>query len=161
MNKCIFCAIVDRTAPSVTVYETDEVLAFLDIRPIARGHVLVIPKDHSTDLDSMDPDLGREVFAAGHRIARGLRRSDLRADGANLVLNDGKAAFQTVFHTHLHVVPRWRGDKLRFAFGFVTRRPRKPEESAAAIRSGLERLATAEARDAEEASEAQEAGETR
>lgn len=144
VNNCVFCAIAAGEAPSTTVLDTEDVVAFLDIRPIARGHVLVIPKQHSTDLDSMEPALGSAVFAAGQRISRALRRSDLRSDGANLVVNDGKAAFQTVFHTHLHVVPRWTGDKLRFARGFVTRRLQEPEHTAAAIREGLARLAAEE-----------------
>ncbi|MDJ0395751.1 HIT family protein [Rhodococcus sp. G-MC3] len=144
MNSCVFCAIVAGTAPSTTVLDTDEVLAFLDIRPIARGHVLVIPKTHSADLDAMEPALGGAVFEAGQRISRALRRSDLKADGAHLIVNDGRAAFQTVFHTHLHVVPRWTGDKLRLAAGFVTRRSRDPQETAAAIRVGLERSRTEE-----------------
>lgn len=145
VNTCVFCAIAVGEAPSTTVLDTEDVVAFLDIRPIARGHVLVIPKQHSTDLDSLEPSLGGAVFAAGQRISRAVRRSDLRSDGANLVLNDGKAAFQTVFHTHLHVVPRWNGDKLRFARGFVTRRLRAPEATAAAIREGLTRLAEEDA----------------
>lgn len=145
VTNCVFCDIAHGDAPSTTVLDTEDVLAFLDIRPISRGHVLVIPKRHSTDLDTLEPALGGAVFAAGQRISRAIRRSDLRSDGANLVVNDGKAAFQTVFHTHLHVVPRWTGDKLRFARGFVTRRLRAPEETAAAIRDGLVRLATEDA----------------
>lgn len=144
VTTCVFCDIANGEAPSTTVLDTDEVLAFLDIRPISRGHVLVIPKRHSTDLDSLEPALGGSVFAAGQRISRAIRRSDLRSDGANLVVNDGRAAFQTVFHTHLHVVPRWNGDKLRFARGFVTRRLREPEKTASAIKVGLERLAREE-----------------
>lgn len=144
VSNCVFCAIVAGSAPSTTVYETDEVVAFLDIRPIARGHVLVIPKTHFADLDTLPPSLATAMFTAGQRISRAMRRSDLRADGANLVVNDGKAAFQTVFHTHLHVVPRKTGDKVRFAAGFVTRRLRQPEQTAAAIRHGLARLADEE-----------------
>ncbi|RRQ25192.1 HIT family protein [Rhodococcus sp. Eu-32] len=140
VDNCVFCCIVSGDAPATRVLETDSVLAFLDIRPIARGHVLVVPKTHASDLDDLEPSLGASVFAAGQQLSRAMRRSDLRADGANLVVNDGKAAFQTVFHTHLHVVPRWTGDKLRFATGFVTRRSRRPEETADAIRTGLRRL---------------------
>ncbi len=114
-------------------------MAFLDIRPVARGHLLVIPKAHAADLDTLEPALASEVFAAGQRLSRALRRSDLKADGSNLVVNDGKAAFQTVFHSHLHVVPRWTGDRLRFATGFLTRRLRDPESTAAAIEVGLAR----------------------
>lgn len=119
-------------------------MAFLDIRPITRGHTLIIPKWHATDLDDLNPALGAQLFAFGHRLAKSMRRSDLGADGANLVLNDGKAAFQTVHHVHLHVVPRQKGDTFTFAKGFVTRRPHNRETTAAAIRAGLDRLAAEE-----------------
>lgn len=132
------------TAPATKIFEDDILLAFLDIRPITRGHTLIIPKWHATDLDDLNPALGAQLFAFGHRLAKAVRRSDLGADGANLVLNDGKAAFQTVHHVHLHVVPRQQGDTLTFAKGFVLRRPHDREATAAAIRSGLDRLAAEE-----------------
>ncbi|NNH70304.1 HIT family protein [Nocardia uniformis] len=144
MSGCIFCRVVAGTAPSTKVYEDDVLLAFLDIRPITRGHTLVIPKTHATDLNDLEPALGARLFAFGHRLAKAVRRGDLAADGANLVINDGKAAFQTVDHVHLHVVPRRSGDKLAFARGLVMRRPYDRESAAAAIRSGLDRLAEEE-----------------
>ncbi|WP_067702071.1 HIT family protein [Nocardia jejuensis] len=144
MSGCIFCEIVAGAAPATKVFEDDIVMAFLDIRPITRGHTLVIPKRHATNLDDLNPALGAQLFAFGHRLAKAVRRSDLGADGANLVLNDGKAAFQTVHHVHLHVVPRQHGDILTFAKGFVLRRPHDRETTAAAIRSGLDRLAAEE-----------------
>ncbi|TSD93939.1 HIT family protein [Skermania sp. ID1734] len=140
MSACVFCEIVAGNAPADRVYEDDEILAFLDIRPITRGHTLVIPKHHAPELDDLDAELGTRLFRVGHRLALAVRRSDLRADGANLAINDGKAAFQTVAHTHLHVVPRRHGDKLRFAGGLILRRSTEPEATAAAIRAGLERL---------------------
>ncbi|MGA9872274.1 MAG: HIT domain-containing protein [Rhodococcus sp. (in: high G+C Gram-positive bacteria)] len=146
MTPCIFCAIVAAEAPSTVVLDTEDVLAFLDIRPVTTGHVLVIPKQHFSDLDSMPPAAAAAVFAAGQRISKAMRRSDLRADGVNLVVNDGKSAFQTVFHSHLHVVPRRTGDKLRFVAGFVTRRLRDAEGTATSIRAGLDRLAHEESR---------------
>jgi histidine triad (HIT) family protein len=140
MADCIFCTIVKGDAPSTKVYEDDDVLAFLDIRPVTRGHVLVIPKTHATELKDLDPDLGTKVFRVGHSLAMAVRQSDLKADGANLVINDGKSAFQTVGHVHLHVIPRQSGDKLRFVGGLVLRRSNDPKGTAAAIRAGLERL---------------------
>ncbi len=140
MTECVFCGIIEGDLPAMIVFETEDVVAFLDTRPIARGQIVVVPKVHAADLDSLEPALGAALFAAGHRLSRALRRSDLSTDGANLVVNDGRAAFQTVFHTHLHVVPRWTGDTLRFARGFVCRRLRKPEEAAEAIREGIVRL---------------------
>jgi histidine triad (HIT) family protein len=140
MRECIFCMIVRGKAPATMLYEDDDIMAFLDIRPITRGHALVIPKVHAAELEDLDPDLGARVFRVGHQLAMSLRRSDLGSDGANLVMNDGKSAFQTVAHVHLHVVPRQSGDKLRFASGLVLRRSKDPEATAAAIRAGMDRL---------------------
>lgn len=144
MSPCVFCAIVGGTAPGTRVYEDDTVVAFLDIRPIARGHTLVVPRKHAERLEDLDPDDGAAMFRAGHRIARAMARSDLATDGTNLVLNDGRAAFQTVFHPHLHVLPRWKGDRVRMGIGLVRRRPHDPESTAAMIRAGLEHLTSEE-----------------
>jgi histidine triad (HIT) family protein len=140
MTDCIFCRIVAGESPATTVFEDDDVIGFLDIRPITRGHTLIVPKRHATNLEDLDPDLGLRIFAAGHRLAQALRRSDLGADGAHLLINDGAAAFQTVHHVHLHVIPRSHGDRLAFARGFLLRRPHHPESTAAALRAGLDRF---------------------
>lgn len=145
MTDCVFCRIVAGEAPATKVYEDDSLCAFLDIRPIARGHTLVIPKQHATELEDLDAELGAHVFRAGHRLALAVRRSPLAADGANLVLNDGTAAFQTVPHVHLHVIPRSHGDKLRFAAGFLLRRPHDARSTAAAIKAGIAALDNDEA----------------
>lgn len=142
MNDCVFCLIVAGSAPATKIYEDDALCAFLDIRPITRGHTLIVPKRHADRLDDLDPDLGAEMFRFGHRLARALRRSGLASDGANLVVNDGTAAFQTVDHVHLHVVPRKHGDKLTFIKGLLLRSPHDPESTAAAIRAGLTALDT-------------------
>ncbi|MGQ4597442.1 HIT domain-containing protein [Nocardia sp. R6R-6] len=137
MNDCVFCRIAAGEAPAAKVYEDDTLCAFLDIRPIARGHTLVIPKRHAAELAELDAELGAQLFRAGHRLALAIRRSSLAADGANLVLNDGAAANQTVPHVHLHVVPRQHRDMLRLAKGFLLRRPHDPVSTAAAIREGI------------------------
>ncbi|MEU8897098.1 HIT domain-containing protein [Nocardia sp. NPDC048505] len=144
MDHCVFCRIVAGTAPATKVYEDDTLCAFLDIRPIARGHTLIIPKAHAADLADLDADTGARLFRTGHRLALAVRRGPLAADGANLVLNDGKAAFQTVAHVHLHVVPRHTGDKLSFAKGLLLRRPHDTESTAAALRAGLAALPAAD-----------------
>lgn len=137
MSECVFCRIVAGTAPAHRIYEDDTVCAFLDIRPITRGHTLVIPKGHATDLSELDAETGAELFRIGHRIARAVQGPAFGADGANLLINDGKAAFQTVGHVHLHVLPRKHGDIVRFASGLVLRRSREPDRVAAEIRTGL------------------------
>ncbi|GAA5068092.1 HIT family protein [Nocardia callitridis] len=137
MNDCAFCRIVADEAPATKVYEDDHLCAFLDIRPITRGHTLVIPKRHAARLSDLDAELGARVFRLGHRLAAAVQHGGLAADGANLLINDGAAAFQTVDHVHLHVIPRKHGDKLRFVKGLVLRRPHDPESTAAAIRAGI------------------------
>ncbi|WP_216901368.1 HIT family protein [Nocardia alni] len=148
MSSCIFCGIASGIAPATKIHDDEVLCAFLDIRPITRGHTLVIPKRHATNLDDLDSELGSELFGLGHRLAKALRRSDLGADGANLILNDGESAFQTVHHVHLHVVPRHSGDIRSFATGMLFRgrvgKQPDPRTTAAAIRGGLDRLAAEE-----------------
>jgi histidine triad (HIT) family protein len=134
---CVFCAIVAGDAPAITIYEDDGYLAILDIRPIVRGHVLVIPKVHTVDLTDTPPDTIADMMRIGQRVARAARASDLHADGNNIVVNDGKAAFQSVFHIHLHVAPRKSGDKLSFAKGLVVRRDPDREATATILRDAL------------------------
>src|SRR4051812_10059714 len=120
--SCVFCAVVAGDAPAVRVYEDDDYLAILDIRPIVRGHTLVIPKKHTVDLTDTPPSTLAGLVRVGQLIGQAARASELKADGNNIAINDGKAAFQSVFHIHLHVAPRHSGDKLTFAKGLVVRR---------------------------------------
>ncbi|WP_041450830.1 HIT family protein [Hoyosella subflava] len=110
MRACIFCDIVAGRAEASRVYEDDKVLAFMDIRPMTRGHLLVIPKTHATNLAELDPELAGPIFATAQRLAAAVRRSPLQPEGVNLFLADGAAAGQEVFHVHLHVLPRLVGD---------------------------------------------------
>lgn len=143
MGSCVFCAILDGSAPSRQVYSDDDVVGFLDIRPVTRGHTLLIPRTHASNMGELDPELAGKVFIAGQRLCAAMRASELAADGVNLLVNDGRAAMQTVFHTHLHVVPRHTGDKLSFAKGLVVRRDPNPDETAEIIRAGVAALESA------------------
>lgn len=134
---CVFCEIVAGTAPAIRVYEDDDFLAILDIRPFTRGHTLVIPKQHYVDLTDTPPDALAGMAAVGQRIARAARASSLAATGTNFAINDGKSAFQTVFHIHLHVVPRRDGDKASFVKGMVLRRDPDREASGRMLRDAL------------------------
>ena len=89
----------------------------MDIRPVNPGHVLVIPSSHAAFLAELDPESGADLFRVGQRVAAALRRSDLGCEGVNLLLADGEAAGQEIFHVHLHVIPRHRGDGSGFKFG--------------------------------------------
>ena len=88
----------------------------MDIFPVNPGHVLVIPTSHSAFLAELDPEAGAELFRVAQRVAAALRRSDPRCEGVNLFLADGEAAGQEIFHVHLHVIPRQRGDGSGFRF---------------------------------------------
>ena len=135
--RCVFCAIVAGTAPAVRVYEDDVYLAVLDIRPFTRGHTLVIPKQHSVDLTDTAAPVLAGLLTVGQRIARATRASGLAATGNNVAINDGKSAFQSVFHIHLHVVPRHDGDKLSFAKGMLMRRDPDRESTGRILRDAL------------------------
>ncbi len=135
--SCVFCAVVAGVAPAIRVYEDDEYLAILDIRPIVRGHTLVIPKVHCVDLTDTPPSTVADMVGIGQRIGLAARASELKADGTNIVINDGKAAFQSVFHIHLHVAPRRNGDKLSFAKGLVVRRDPDREQTGRILRDAL------------------------
>jgi len=135
--SCVFCAIVAGEAPAIRIYEDDDYLAILDIRPIVRGHTLVIPKKHTVDLTDTPADTIADLVRIGQRIAQAARASELKADGNNIAINDGKAAFQSVFHIHLHVAPRKSGDKLSFAKGLVVRRDPEREETGRILREAL------------------------
>ena len=134
---CVFCAIADETAPAVRIHEDDEYLAILDIRPFTRGHTLVIPKRHSVDLTDTPAATLAGMLALGQRIARATRASGLAATGNNVAINDGKSAMQSVFHIHLHVIPRRDGDKMSFAKGMLLRRDPDREGTGAILREAL------------------------
>lgn len=138
--SCVFCEVVAGTAPAIRIYEDDEYLGILDIRPFTRGHTLVIPKRHSVDLTDTPPATLAGMAAVGQRIARAARNSRLAATGTNFAINDGKSAFQTVFHIHLHVVPRHDGDKFAFVRGMVLRRDPDREATGQILREALIRL---------------------
>lgn len=112
MEDCIFCKIISGKIPAAKVYEDDNVLCFLDIMPANKGHTLIIPKKHyETLLDIPEEDLGY-LLVASKKIARALS-SSVGNGSYNIVMNNGKLAGQIVPHAHVHVIPRFKGDRLR------------------------------------------------
>jgi histidine triad (HIT) family protein len=119
-EDCVFCKIVAGEIPSERVDEDEHTVAFMDLNPWTRGHALVVPRKHSTDLlEIEEEDLGRTVVAAKRLAARMKER--LGADGVNLLNACGSAAWQSVFHFHIHVIPRWSDDPLQL--------PTRPQEA--------------------------------
>lgn len=114
------------------VYQDEHVAAFMDIRPVNPGHVLVIPRVHAPHLADLPPGIGGQLFETGMRVAAAIRRSGVRAEGINLFLADGEAAMQEVFHAHLHIIPRYAGDGfgLTFADHYFQPTPRADLETA-------------------------------
>lgn len=138
-SKCIFCRIAAGEAEASFVLRHDDILAFLDVAPLVPGHTLVVPRPHHAGLADLPDALGGRMMAAGRRVAMGMQRALARCEGVNFFLADGAAAGQTVFHCHLHVIPRRPGD------GFGVRRPSLAapsrvhlEEQAARLRAACE-----------------------
>ena len=109
MENCIFCKIVKGDLPAVKIYEDDLVLAFLDIAPINKGHILVIPKEHHVSSSSISEEVAGRMMKIGSRIGVACRRV-FEMEGFNLHLADGTCAGQIVMHAHLHVIPRGQED---------------------------------------------------
>jgi histidine triad (HIT) family protein len=109
---CIFCLIVAGEAPSRRVFEDSTTLAFMDKNPATRGHALVIPKAHAIDIHDVPPETWADMARTAQRVAHAARTA-LGCAGVNLVQSSGRAAFQSVFHIHIHVVPRYPEDPLR------------------------------------------------
>ena len=114
--ECIFCKIIGKEIPASIVYEDDTVSAYMDIQPLNSGHVLVIPKKHGAYLADLDPEAGSQMFITARKIAEALRKTEIKCEGINLFLADGEVAGQEVFHSHLHVIPRFKGDGFGFKF---------------------------------------------
>jgi histidine triad (HIT) family protein len=125
---CIFCKIVAGELPATVVDEDERTIAFMDINPATRGHALVIPRVHSTDLLTVDRDDLLAVAIAAQRLA-GRAKERLGADGVNLLNSCGAVAWQSVFHFHVHVIPRYLDDPLRLPW---LPAPGDPQEIAAA-----------------------------
>jgi diadenosine tetraphosphate (Ap4A) HIT family hydrolase len=109
-QDCIFCAIVAEQSEASFVYQDATVVAFMDLNPVTPGHLLVVPREHAVGLEDLDGPTSAQVWSVGHQMARALRRSSMRCDGINVLVCDGEVAFQTVFHFHLHVIPRYAED---------------------------------------------------
>ena len=109
---CLFCQIVAGQLPSERIDEDERTVAFMDINPATRGHALVVPRRHAANLLEIDSQDLAATMTAAQRLARRVKER-LGADGVNLLNATGSAAWQTVFHFHVHVIPRYEGDPMR------------------------------------------------
>lgn len=117
MQDCILCKIIKGKATASIVYRDNLCIAFMDIKPINPGHLLVIPRKHATYVEDMDNETGERIFTVANNLAKKLKTISIKFEGFNLFLANGIAAGQEVFHVHLHVIPRYKGDGFGFQFG--------------------------------------------
>ena len=110
MDDCIFCKIIRNEIPSTTIYEDDDIKAFFDISQVTPGHTLVVPKKHVKDIFAYDEDLAERVFKKVPMIARAIKESNPDIIGMNICQNNGEIAYQSVMHSHIHLVPRYSKD---------------------------------------------------
>ena len=111
--QCIFCDIVQKTAKAEILFEDEKIISFLDINPFNVGHSLVIPKTHYDNFLDVPSDLFGEIFSVVQQLTKGVVNG-LQADGYNILSNNGRAAGQSVFHCHFHIIPRFKTDGYKF-----------------------------------------------
>lgn len=109
MDECLFCQIIEGELPSHTVYESDEVIAFLDVNPLAAGHTLVVPTEHHERLQDCPTSSGTALWSAVHELLPAIEAA-MGADATTVGVNNGRAAGQEIPHAHVHIVPRTEGD---------------------------------------------------
>jgi len=137
-DECIFCDIVAGEHRASIVHEDETAVAFMDRYPVVRGHLLVVPRVHAVGFEDLDRDVGAHLWSVGHDLARTLRRSSVRCEGVNFLVCDGTAAFQTIFHFHLHVIPRYVDDGWSLTLPEPGERDRTLlDDDASAIRAAI------------------------
>jgi histidine triad (HIT) family protein len=136
MDNCVFCRIVARQIPATVVHEDEHTLAFMDIGQVNPGHVLVAVKKHAADIYALDAPQARAVFETAALVARAIRGA-FEPQGLSVYQANGKAAGQTVFHLHLHLVPRYEGDGMALSWPVKNPPREKLAEYAEKIRAKL------------------------
>lgn len=131
INDCIFCQIIAGESSASAFYEDDVVLGVMTIGPVTTGHAMVIPKRHAAYLADMDEETGQHLWTITQRTAAAIRESGVRCEGINLFLADGEAAFQEIFHVHMHVFPRYKGDPFKLVADWDIKPPREELDSVA------------------------------
>ncbi len=135
-KDCIFCKIANGEIPSSTVYEDEDFRVILDLGPAAKGHALILPKEHFKDVCELDPTVAAKVLPLGAKIGAAMKKS-LGCAGFNLVQNNGEAAGQTVFHFHVHVIPRYEGGPSMVTWTPGSEKPEVLAETAEKIKKAL------------------------
>ncbi len=111
-DNCIFCKIIAGEIPSAVIYEDEYFKAIMDISPAAKGHTVILSKRHAVNLFELDEDTAVKALPVARKIAKAIQ-AELHCDGMNLLQNNGEAAGQTIFHFHMHLIPRYHGDQVK------------------------------------------------
>ncbi|MCI8454472.1 MAG: HIT family protein [Lachnospiraceae bacterium] len=135
-EDCIFCKIANGEIPSSTVYEDKDFRVILDLNPASKGHALILPKEHYKDVCELNADVAAKILPLAARIGTAMEKA-LGCAGFNLVQNNGEAAGQTVFHFHLHIIPRYEGGPSIVSWRPGSVSPGELETTAAGIRAAL------------------------
>ena len=136
MDNCIFCKIANGIIPSATIYENSDFKVILDVSPASKGHTLILPKEHFDNIFDMDADTAGKLFSLAAAVARALKQAT-GCDGMNIVQNNGEIAGQTVFHFHMHLIPRYEGDSVQVSWEPGTATKEELNEFAAAVKKAL------------------------
>ena len=135
-DDCIFCKLAHGEIPSTTIYEDKEFRVYFDIAPATYGHGLIIPKNHYKDVFEIDAETAGKLFALATVVARSMKKV-LNCDGMNIMQNNGAIAGQTVFHFHLHLIPRYEGDNIDFHYQHGEANMEELAEVAKAIKANI------------------------
>ncbi|WP_220729474.1 HIT family protein [Apilactobacillus zhangqiuensis] len=136
MSDCVFCKIINGEIPSYTIYEDEYVKAFLDISQATPGHTLVVPKKHVANIYEYDEKLAEQVFSRIPKIARAIQKSAPDILGMNIVNNNGELAYQSVFHSHFHLIPRY-SENDGFSMSFQDNSDKYNEEAFEQIKANI------------------------
>lgn len=135
-QDCVFCKIISGEIPSATIYENSKFKVIMDIAPANKGHVLILPKEHFDNIYDIDTATAGQLFELAAMVARALK-SVLDCDGMNILQNNGTVAGQTVFHFHMHIIPRYEGDSVNMGWKELSYEDGEMEQLREAIRKEL------------------------
>ena len=135
-KNCIFCRIIGNEIPSTTLYEDDNFRVIMDISPAAKGHAIIVAKKHFANIFEMDEEIVSKAFGVATKVAKAMKE-ELMCDGMNILQNNGEAAGQTVFHFHIHLIPRFKNDSVTITWDKESYGVGEAEAVAEAIRKRI------------------------
>lgn len=135
-NNCIFCRIIGNEIPSSTLYEDENLQVIMDISPATKGHAILIVKKHIINIFEMDEEIASKIFVVATKVAKAMKK-ELMCEGMNIVQNNGEAGGQTVFHFHMHLIPRYKNDLVTITWKHGSYAEGEAELIAAAIRKNI------------------------